>query len=273
FKLPRPVETGVAIGSSPYIAPLAEIGVPATWCVLLTNRKVGRILRGSSEGLVEATRVTDDVHGRHSQGGWSQARYQRSVEKEVDDHIARVAQVLFRSFQRIPFDRLLVGCTEEVEPEVRDSLHPYLLERYVGRVDVDVENTTPEQVLHAAAEPMEREDRKRERAALDRLAEVVGSGGRGAAGLDDVLAVLHERRVEILLYEPGLTAAGAVCPQCGWMSTTAETCPADGSTLERRDDVVEVAIEVALAQSAEVLPVRIDQGLEAYGGIGAVLRF
>lgn len=273
FKLPRPVDTGVAIADAPYIGPLAELVVPAGWCVLLVNRRVGRILRGSSERLVETAVVTDDVHGRHSQGGWSQARYQRSIEKEAEDHVERVGSVLFRHFKRRPFDRLLVGCTEELEPELLAHLHDYLRKRYVGRIDVDVENTTPEQVLAAAQPVMEAEDRRREREALDRFAQGVGRGGRGAAGLDDVLAALHERRVEILLYEPGLRAVGAACPRCGWISTTGETCPVDGSALEEVEDVVEAAIEAAVGQSAEVLPVRHHSDLGPHGRIGAVLRF
>jgi peptide chain release factor subunit 1 len=273
LKLPRPVETGVAIADTPYIAPLAELGTSADWCVLLVSRKTGRILRGSAEGLVETASIFDDVHGQHAQGGWSQARYQRSVEKEAEDHVQRVARLAFRSFKRRPFDRLLLGCPEELEPEVLDELHDYLRKRFVRRVEVDVENTRAEQVLEAALPAMQAEDRKREREALDRLAEGVGSGGRGAAGLDDVLAALHERRVEILLYERRLSAPGVVCPQCGWMGTSAEACPVDGAKLEPQDNIVEVAIEAAVAQSAEVLPVRHHPDLGPHGGIGAVLRF
>ena len=273
LKLPRPVDTGVAIADTAYIAPLAELGAPASWCVLLVNRKVGRILRGSAEGLVEGPGVFDDVHGRHSQGGWSQARYQRSVEKEAEDHLERVARAAFRAFKRRPFDHLLLGCTDELEPEILDELHDYLRKRYVGRVDVDVENTTAEQVLAATAEAMEAEDRRRERTALDRLAEGVGSGGRGAAGLDDVLGALHERRVEILLYDPGLAASGGVCPRCGWLSTSAQACPVDGVELAPCDDVVEAAIEAAVAQSADTLAVRHHSDLGPHGRIGAVLRF
>jgi peptide chain release factor subunit 1 len=273
LKLPRPVDTGVAIADTPYIAPLAELGVSAEWCVLLVSRKVGRILRGSTEGLVETTAVFDDVHGQHSQGGWSQARYQRSVEKEAEDHVHRVTALAFRSFKRKPFDRLLLGCPEELEPEVVGELHDYLGKRYVGRFEVDVENTTPEQVLAAAAPAMEAEDRRRERDALDRLVEGVGSGGRGAAGLEDVLAALHERRVEVLLYESGLRATGAVCPRCGWMGTSAQPCPVDGADVEQRADIVETAVQSAVAQSAEVLPVRHYPDLGPHGGIGAILRF
>ena len=107
-----------------------------------------------------------------------------------------MARAAFRAFSAARSTDLLLGCTDELEPEILDELHDYLRKRYVGRVDVDVENTTAEQVLAATAEAMEAEDRPGERTALDRLAEGVGSGGRGAAGLDDVLGALHERRVE-----------------------------------------------------------------------------
>jgi peptide chain release factor subunit 1 len=274
FKLPRPVDSGVAIADTPYIAPLAELGASASWCVLLVSRKTGRILRGSAEALVEAATIFDDVHGRHSQGGWSQARFQRSVEKETEDHVVRVANALFRNFKRRPFDRLLIACPEGLEAEVLDELHDYVRKHYVGRIDVDVENTTTEQVLAAAKPAMEAEDRRREREALDRFAEGVGAGGRGAAGLEPVLTALHERRVEILLYEPGFTASGARCPQCGWMTADgARRCPADETDLATCDDVVETAIEAAVAQSAEALPVRHFQDLGPHGRIGAVLRF
>ena len=43
----------------------------------------------------ETDRVVDDVHSQHDQGGWSQARYQRGVEKEKDDHLAHTAEVAF----------------------------------------------------------------------------------------------------------------------------------------------------------------------------------
>jgi hypothetical protein len=70
--------------------------------------------------------------------------------------------------------------------------------------------------------------------------------------------VLNERRVEMLLLVEGLSASG----------------PADGGELERRDDVVESAIELAIVQSAEVLVARHHgQELERHGGVGALLRF
>ncbi len=273
IKLPRPVETGVAINDTPFVEPLTDIAFGGSWAVLLISRKMARILLGSREHLEEVTRISDDVHGWHDQGGWSQARYQRGIQKEADDHVKHATEVLFRRFRRRPFDGLLIGCPEETCGEVEKRLHPYLRERIVGRIDVDVENTTPDQVLEAAAPRMEAEDRRRERQALDRLAEGLGTGGRAAAGLDDVLSVLNERRVEILLIEQGLAAPGVVCPNCGWVGAEGSTCPVDDTQLEQRDDVIESAVQLAITQSAEVIAVRHHDDLDGRGSIAAVLRF
>ena len=52
------------------------------WGVLLITRRAARLFFGSADGLEETDRIEDDVHRQHDQGGWSQANYQRSVEKE-----------------------------------------------------------------------------------------------------------------------------------------------------------------------------------------------
>ena len=273
-KLPRPVETMAVVDDSPFIEPLAGMHNGEHWAVVLVSSKTGRILVGSRDHLTELETVEDDVHGRHDQGGWSQARYQRSVDKEIEDHVKHTLEVLFRRFKARPFDRLLLGAPESVAPEVEGKLHPYLKERLAGRIDIDVENTTPEQVRKAALPRFDEHDQARERAALDRFAEGSGQAGRSAAGLDEVLAALNEQRVEILLFPSGFQAPGVVCRDCGWAGVDAGSCPVDDGELERRDDVIERAIELALMQSAEVLVVRHHEDeLDQHGSIAAVLRF
>jgi peptide subunit release factor 1 (eRF1) len=79
--------------------------------------------------------------------------------------------------------------------------------------------------------------------------------------------------VEILLFDEGFAVPGGACPACGWLGVSLDHCPVDGTELEQRDDIVERAVEAALAQSAEVLVVRHHQDLGSLGSIGAVLRF
>ena len=275
MKLPGSVARQVAIDRSPFIAPLVGLERRERWCVTLVNRRDARVFRGSPEGLREVGSVRDDVHGQHDQGGWSQARYQRSVEKEKADHLKHAAGVLFEYFKREPFERLAVGGPHEVLSDFEDALHPYLKERLGGRIDVDVETAGPDDVLAAAGPLLEELEDAREREALERLGDGSGAPPRAVTGLDDVLSSLNERRVETLLLLDGFSAPGTVCPACDWLGPDGlERCPVDDTPLERRDDVVEPAVELALRQSAEVLPVRRHDGdLRERGGIAAVLRF
>jgi peptide chain release factor subunit 1 len=272
LKLPRPIASEVVIDRTPWIEPMARFGGPERLCIVLVSRRNARILSGTRDGVEEVATVEDDVHGWHDQGGWSQPRYQRGIEKEVQDHLAHVAARLFGLWKREPFDRLLVGAAEELWPAFDERLHPYVRQRVVARFDVEVEHASPAAVLEAATPVLEAEDRARERAALDRLEDGLGTG-RAAAGLEPVLGALHERRVETLLFSERLSVPGVACPRCGWLGLEARQCPFDGSRLDRRDNVVEDAIAAAVLQAAVPVAVRYHDDLERHGGIAALLRY
>jgi peptide chain release factor subunit 1 len=270
-RLNRPVDFAVVLDRSPYIEPLVAQAGEEAWCVLLVNRRNARFFIGDGGGLEETDRIEDDVHSQHDQGGWSQARYQRGIEKEKDDHLVHVADVAFRRYKEGRFERLLVSAPDELVNEVEQKLHPYLRERIVGRLHLDVENSSIEDVRAAAGQAIEDWSRRCEREALDRLAEGVGRGGRGAAGLSSVLQALNEQRVEILLVGDGFRSEGGRDPSTG-MLYAGDHGP-DGQQLERCANVVEPAIEKAIEQSSKVIKVRHHDDLGPLGGIGAVLRY
>jgi peptide chain release factor subunit 1 len=270
--LPRPVPSRVAIGRSPLVGPLARLERRERWCVALVSRRDARIFRGSPESLREIEQIHDVVFGQHDQGGWSQARYQRGIEKEKDDHLKHTAEALMKHFKRRPFQRLILGGPRVVVADFESKLHGYLAERLAGRIEVDVDSATPDQVLRKARPLLEELEEEREAAALERL----GEGGRAAFGLDEVLQALNERRVECLLLDERFAAAGTACPECGWVGPEDErTCPVDGSEVERLDDLTEAAIELTLQQSAEILAVRRrrEELEQRAGGVAALLRF
>lgn len=272
--LPRPVEPSVTIDERPYIEPLVELAAPERWCVLLVNRRTGRILRGTRDRLREVAHVHDDVHGRHAQGGWSQARYQRGIEHEVDEHIHHVCAQLHEHFQQRDFDRLLISSPIELRHRVEHELSADLRPRLAGHLELDVEHATPDEVHRQAAPAIEADERERELAALSRLREGLAPGGHAATGLDEVLELLGEQRVQTLLVAHGFTASGLICPQCGRPFATQIPCPADGAAPEPCRDVVERAVELALAQSADVLIVRHQSdALSQYGHIAVLVRY
>ena len=274
LRLSTPVDHDPVIADTPYLAPLSMIGAAERWCVVLVNRRSGRLFCGSSDALEEIELIDDGVRNRHDQGGWSQANYQRSIDKDVRDHLKHVAEVVFARMKRDLPEGVLVGGPPETLSDFEHTLHPYLRERLTGRIDIDVENSSLEDVRRAAAERIEAVRRERDDTALERLAEAYGANGRAAGGLSDVLVAVHEQRVETLLVDQGYTAPGVVCPQCGWLGGKGfSECQADGTPVERHDDIVEVVIERAITQSAGVHILRDRPELASHGHIAALLRF
>jgi peptide chain release factor subunit 1 len=105
---------------------------------------------------------------------------------------------------------VLLGAPDELLSEFKAKLHPYLAERIVGKISVDIENASLDDVCAAAEEAITAHTMRSEREALDRLAQGVGTGGRGAAGIAEVLDALNQARVETLLISENFRASGRV---------------------------------------------------------------
>jgi peptide chain release factor subunit 1 len=270
-RLGRPIRSEVTIDDSPFIEPLTTLPGGDGYCVLLTNRQLARILAGGSDGMREVVSLTDDVHRWHDQGGWSQARYQRGILKEVHDHVKHAGDEVFKLFKRGLVQRLIIGTPDEMRGEVEKGLHSYLRDRIAGFVDVDV-RAGPSDVAKRAAPIIEEDERKRQRDWLDRLRGELGRNARGVRGLADTLSALNEQRVEALLVKQGFRTEGYVSPSADFLSAEPGRSPT-GDELHKRDDVIESALERALEQSAEIVVVRHYPDLDALGSIGAVLRY
>jgi peptide subunit release factor 1 (eRF1) len=270
-RLPQPVTSEVAIDDSPFIEPLTRAPGADGYCVLLINRQVARIFTGGAGYMRELVSFADDVHRWHDQGGWSQARFQRGILKEVHDHVKHAADELFKHFKRGQVRRLIIGTPEEMRGEVEKGLHSYLRDRIAGWIDIDVHSNAAA-VAEEAAEVIEREERQREREWLDRLKSELGRNAHGVSGLADTLGALNEQRVEALLLSDGFRAEGWATEASDFLAAEPGVSPT-GEELRKRDDVIESALERALEQSAEIVVVRHHPDLDALGKIGAVLRY
>jgi peptide chain release factor subunit 1 len=276
LRLPAPVRNHVALDLGAHVEPLVPMAATQRWCIALVNRRSARFFVGDEFAVEETGKLEDDVHGSHDQGGWSQRRYQSSIEEDVSHHLDRVARALHvEQTQRDRFDRLLLGAPQELHGGLEGSLHPDTRAVLGGWVEVDQSAAGTEEVRLAAAAAIEGERDAHRREALDRLqAGIAVDGGHGVHGLDAVLLPLYERRVEVLLLLDDLHRPGARCPRCGMLGLDAGApCPVDDTAMEPVEDVVEAGIGLAYQQDAEVMVLHLEPRLQALGGIGAVLRF
>jgi peptide subunit release factor 1 (eRF1) len=246
FTLPRPTPTQIVIDHTPYVTPLVAAADTRDWLIVLVDTRHARFLHGNTDHIEEFEQVEDTVLGQHERQGTSD--HQRWVEHEVDQHLKRAAHVLDEHLRQGGLQRVLVGGPPEIAPRFEETMSNPAREKLVARFEVEVPYVHADDVRRAAIPCFEEDERRHEREALDRLAERLGRGERAAAGYEPVRAALEMARVETLLYDER------------WR-------PADAAALER-------AIEDAVGQSAEVLPVRHHlDALEPHGHIAALLRY
>ena len=121
---------------------------------------------------------------------------------------------------------------------------------------------------------IEETERDRERALVAVLEQGLGTGGPAAAGLDEVLSMLEQQRVDTLLVPERSTLVAGLCQRCRRLSTADDgRCPMDGAALTEVD-AVEHAVQRAAGQSAQVLIARYEAGwLGEHGQIAALLRW
>lgn len=270
--LPRPLRDLVVVGPRAELRMLeALLETYETDCVALVDYEKARIFLSRLGRAEEVRDLTDEVPGRHDQGGWSQMRMQRHVDDHRTQHLKHVSEVLFGLWQERGFAHLILAGPGEAHRELEGLLHEYLRQRVRAHLSLPM-TATLEDVRVRALEVEEAVERAEEAAVVERLVEAIPSGG-GVGGLDATLEALSEGRVGTLVVQLDLAHPGGVCDRCGRLGTRASACPTCGSPMREVRDVVEVAVASAYEGGCRVETVTADERLERLGGIGALLRF
>ncbi len=250
------------------LVPLVGRGEDAL--VAVVGRERGELFRLRGGRLREVVDRSEDRPGRHDQGGWSQARYQRHIEHLVQEHLQRVAAEVDRRARR-GSEPIVVVTTEETGASFRELLSSDALAAIVGWTTAESHAGPAE--LMAAAEPVLAAWRAGEEArALERWREEAGRNGRAAAGWDETLAAVSEGRVSLLLYRQGVDRTAWRCPRCGQASTAEGACALDGTTMMAADGL-EAVVHQTLSGGGAVRALTDRLDLDPVEGIGALLRY
>jgi peptide subunit release factor 1 (eRF1) len=246
YLLPRPTQTRVVIEDSPFITPLVGAADLRDWLIVLVDTRNARLMHGNTDHIEEIERVKDNVPGKHEGAGPSD--HQRHVEKAVDVHLEKVARELDVQLGTGGYERVILAGPPEILPRFESShMSNPARAQIAGQIHVEVPTVAADDVRRAAIAVFEEGEVRHEQERLERLAARLARGDGAAAGLQDVRDMLVQRRVETLLYDERHAPS---------------------------DSVPEAAIEEAVVQSAEILPVRhAPEALDRHGHIAAILRF
>jgi peptide chain release factor subunit 1 len=272
--LPWPVEDEARIATQFYLAPLVRlVGRGDGALVAYVGRERGDLYRLRAGELVVIANESTEVHGRHDQGGWSQARYERHIETMVDRHLRDVAAALDGCVRRLRDVRVILAGPDETRAGFEELLSAQTRAALVGWVSAQAHVDAP-RLLEAARPLLEEWRAGREETLLERWRQEAARNGRAATGWEETLEAASDGRVELLLVQNGADRAAYVCPACGRAEAIHGSCPRDGTTMQAADAGFDLAVHQTLTHggTVEVIGER-HRDLEPVGGVAALLRF
>jgi peptide chain release factor subunit 1 len=285
-QLTAPIEQhSLYIGDQPFLYPLARIeSLYPRYAALLADTNSARILVFATGELVSEQEVQGTKTRRTSQGGWSQARFQRHIENFHVQHAKEVVEALERIVARENISDVLVAGDEVIMPLLREQMPKHLADKVVDQVRLDT-NAPLDRVLRASLEAMKRVRSQTEREKVDAAVGAYRAGGLGIVGPEDTLDALVKGQVDEMLISasvralepvsavttPSAMASGkAVVPDSVVETAVAgEAADAEPSTVRLADELITKATQT----SARITFVEDTQLLADHGGVAAILRF
>ncbi len=274
YTLPEPVGSRVWMGDAPYVRPAYEmLDEHEPYAVAVLDNTSARIYLVEPDEVDEAGRVRGDVKNRVKKGGWSQKRYARRRDKQIEAYATEVADGLAALAEERSYARLVLVGSDEPVQAVTAALRTDLADLLVGTDSLDG-NASPEEALEVAAELAEQGERDAERELWAEIREQGMGPGLAAFGATSVMEGLREHRVEAVLVDRELALDGTKCRTCGTVAHgTPDTCGVCGSSDVFRLDLVEAMTEQAARTSAEVDFADPFDALSEVGGVAALLRY
>jgi peptide chain release factor subunit 1 len=263
----------VRVGREFHLAPLVPlVGRGEGALVAVVGRERGELYRLRSGRLDEIADRSDEVHGRHDQGGWSQARFQRHIEKLVGDHLREVAEELDRRVRRMQSPKLIVVTSDETRAELEELISKDTKNAVIGWTSAEA-HAGPSELLELTSPVLQQARAHEEREVVERWREEAGRGGRAASGWGETLEAASDARIEVLLYQENANHEAWQCPACGRLSVSGGRCPLDGTETEQRDDGLDLIFHQTVAHGGTVWALSATRDLDPVEGIGALLRY
>ncbi len=272
FHSPLPFRNQFGMGRAPLLAQLSALAdayEPAL--VALVDAASARIFTCTLGGVLTELALSGNVPGRHKQGGWSQARYQRHIRAHEDDHHKAVAGVLVGEMREREISHLILGGPREARLNLRSLLPPGDADRIVAELDLPVRAPVG-RIEEAARGALQAWERREAAAAVRALQERAGEPALVSLGLDSTVAAVNRRGVHQLLLADTFAADGWSCQACGELQAeTVLACPRCGGEVASAD-LREALVGAVLRSGGRVEWVTGQPDLDRAGGVAAFLQ-
>lgn len=277
FEVEDPVPTLLAVEETPRIQVLQQLMKEYPRFVVVTvHRDQAAIYTSERRTADKRAEYESIVQGWHSQGGWSQSRFQRHIEYQVHEHLKKVVDDLERMYYTENFHHLAIGGPEPTVKDLIRMLPEPIIHRLIGTFPIDAKHDTEDAIMNKARDLMRQYEEESEKEMIDHLASEARDGGHGVIGLKETIPSIVQGRVQTLIVAEGASHKGAQCDRCDYFADEPfEHCPMCGGAGHPVEDIIDRAAEKAFLAGAHVETV-MGEGrfwLLAKGGLGAILRY
>jgi peptide subunit release factor 1 (eRF1) len=261
-----------------HLKPLASVLDGASRsCIVIADRAKARIFEMVNNDIVEKQDFVNFLPHRVKSDGWGGydgGHAERSKLNEAMVHFKTIADYITGYFERGECDRLLIGCADELWPEIHPHLHPYAKQRLVGHFRINYKLATPEEVKQLSQAMLRDYEAERKQNLIREVIDEAHGNRLGAIGLRRVLRSLELGEVQTLLLASNFQAPGVKCYHCGHMDYHVSTeCVVCGKPNTNLEDIGDAIVGYAIRGGIEIVYIQDDEQFDRIGRIGALLRF
>lgn len=269
--------TRLRVGTRADVLPLArsaqDMDIALVAVVETDETRIFELTMGGTTADV----VTGDVPDRVQRGGWRQLRIQKHIAHQIQHHHRDAARDLTARFDAVAAlrgrpPRVVLGGRDPMLSSLERSLPERVLAAATRAAHIDPQAAADELLDHvrlALSEALERTDRELLVTVKDEAA-----AGRGAVGVEPVLAAINAGRAREVLLDPGFDASGSTCTRCDLLTDSVrQECPACGGTAEPVGLADEIARRAVLAAAPVHIIERDGAATADWTGIAALLRY
>lgn len=258
FDVPGDFGFRIDAGSNFTLGPLiAQQQGRRRYCIALADRNRARLLLLEAREITEHSQVLDEEKEKIRTTGTSKSVHlERKKEEQARRHFSFIADHLLHFYEHKDYDCLIIGCRDDMYPEIEAELHPQLKRILVGRFTVDPGLATREEILEKAQALVDAKDRDDEAKLIERTVGGFAANGLGAVGLNAVIEALEKGEVRTLLWAnktDGEVRSASLCENCGHIEAAElNACTLCGANMRKYANAEEALLRHALGRSIEV---------------------
>ena len=271
------------IGDRPHLYPLARLESKyPRYAAVVTDTNSARILVFAAGAVVDERQISNVKTRSTSQGGWSQARYQRHIVNFHQQHAKEVVEALDKIVRAENIAHVVLSCDEVSLPLLRAQMPKHLEEKIVDNIKLE-SHAPVDAIVRRTQEAMQRVNERTDREKAEAAVGAYRAGGLGVVGPEETLAALMKGQVDELLITASMkqmqsipvgqtigSANDAVLEEPAIQTSSA------GEAAESAPEVVRLADELiakATQTAAKITFIEDPELLKDYGGVAALLRF